>query len=848
MTESLGRREFIQALSLTGASLALPESARSGPRQNAIGDRGIANDYFRVSFDRSHGTFDVYRADGKPLLTGGTTGVNLASAGPGRASAIADAPIRKRSSAERYRHTILPDSFSDSLGSGKRMIVFSRDTGSEADLEVHFDLYDHLPAVTIETFCKNVSGGDLVVHSLEPLRAIKTEGGVLHVPGVARCITNGQMYFDTGILHEFGSKDGAITSRELKGVTLANGPIAAAGETVHSWWNAGLFSGYEKEGVALGYLDPTLGLGNLLMSKAADGQLSVLAESVYAPRILVGRGQVVRSNRLMITTAPNPYSALEAYAGAVGKALHGRTGFIVNGWCSWFYTLAQVTEEEVVANTGFAAKHLKQYGLEYIQIDEGFQRWHGDWEGNERFPHGMKWLASTIKSHGFKPGIWIAPYVVSEPTAVVQKHPEWLIKNPDGSPQRVGNWPANADPPADEDPRRYGLDITHPQAAEWLHALVDTIANDWGYEMIKIDFVAWSLLAARRFHDPRVSSAEAYRRGMEIMRRAAGDKCHILECGPGATTVGLIDSMRIELDSNYGFAEAAWDTYFLNPACSASAAGRRYYFHGRTWINDVDHLCTILLNNAQSEAAATIIALSGGNMMSGDRLTHLDPYKLDILKKITPASGQAAVPVDLFDSDIPSVFALTAKKPFGEWTVAAFFNASLTDTIEKTFSLSRLWLAPGRPYLAFDFWKQQFVGEVKDQITVRVQPGSVAVLSLRERLGHPQVISTDRHVLQGFVEIEDAQWDDATRTLSGVSLGPLHTRHNVSVYVPGEHPWTWGAYVLFRDYESYSLKLVHNNVIQVQVRFETSERVHWEIAVDEFFGSPGSPAVSHKMS
>src|SRR6185312_5257406 len=99
-------------------------------------------------------------------------------------------------------------------------------------------------------------------------------------------------------------------------------------------------------------------------------------------------------------------------------------------------------------------------------------------------------------------------------------------------------------------------------------------------------------------------------------------------------TVGLIDSMRIEADVNYGFSAAAWETYFLHPACSATAAAKRYYFHKRTRINDADHICIDLLNNRQSEAAATIIAMSGGNMISGDRLTQLDEYKLEVLKKI----------------------------------------------------------------------------------------------------------------------------------------------------------------------------------------------------------------------
>jgi hypothetical protein len=242
-----------------------------------------------------------------------------------------------------------------------------------------------------------------------------------------------------------------------------------------------------------------------------------------------------------------------------------------------------------------------------------------------------------------------------------------------------------------------------------------------------------------------------------------------------------------------------------------------------------------LLNNQQAEAAATIIAMSGGNMISGDRLTELDVYKLDILTKITPSFGEAAFPVDLFDSEIQTVFALKIKKPFGEWTVAGFFNADLSKTARKQFSCSRLGLDPGKTYLAFDFWKHQFLGEITNELGVTIQPGSVSLITLHEKSGKPQFISTDRHVLQGAIEIEQVNWHESAQTLSGTSTGPLNTSHNVYVYVPGEHPWTWGGYVLFRDYDSYSLKLVDNNIIQVHIRFEKSERVQWEIKYGEFF-------------
>ena len=828
MANSCDRREFIKSTSLLGVSAAMSGPARA--LLPAAGAFTAKSRFFATSFDVESGTFEVRRRDGGPLLTGGTSCVNFDTGQTGLASP------KRLISGGGFRHTAHLAAFADRLGRGVRLTVHCKDSRKLTDVDIHVSLYEDLQALTFEVACKNVSSRNISIHSLEPVRAAKDGGGILHAADVAKCLTNGEMYFDTGSVHAFGSPKGAISSGNLKGVTLANGPFAGETETVHSWWNAGLFSGHGREGIALGYLENSLCLGNLLISRAAEGEISFVAESVYAPRLMLPPGASISSNRLMIGISEDSYRALEQYAAAVGKSNDARIGSVLNGWCSWFYTLARVSAEEVISNAAFAAEHLKPYGLEYIQVDEGYQRWHGDWEGNERFPQGMKWLADRIRSYGFKAGIWISPYVVSEPTELFRQHPDWLLRRRDGSLQRIGTWPADSEPPADENPKRYCLDITHPEAARWLHRQIDTIVNDWGYELIKVDFVAWSILAAEQYHDPTLSSAEVYRKGMEIMRRAAGDKCHILDCGPGAITTGLIDSMRIEADVNYGFHETAWETYFTHPACSASAAAKRYYFHGKTWVNDVDHVCMDLLTNPQSEAVATLIALSGGNMISGDRLTQLDPDKLEILKKITPALGQAAIPVDLFDDDTQYAFVLEVERSFARWTLLAVFNPDLTDASTRKFRLERLGLDPAGTYVAFDFWKRQLVGEVRRELEVTVQPGAVTLLALHERSGRPQFVSTDRHVSQGALEIEDSNWNDSTRTLSGTSKGPPHSAHHVFVYVPDALDWTWEGSALYRDHDSYSLKLVGRHLFRVHVRFGASDRVRWQIKLDEFGG------------
>jgi hypothetical protein len=89
--------------------------------------------------------------------------------------------------------------------------------------------------------------------------------------------------------------------------------------------------------------------------------------------------------------------------------------------------------------------------------------------------------------------------------------------------------------------------------------------------------------------------------------------------------------------------------------------------------------------------------------------------------------------------------------------------------------------------------------------------------------------------VQGAIEIENVIWNENAKTLSGISTGPLNTLHNVYVYIPESHEWTWGGHVLFHDYDSYSLRSVDNNIVQVTVRFEKIEKVNWEIKPEAFF-------------
>jgi len=58
----------------------------------------------------------------------------------------------------------------------------------KSDLEIQLSLYDHLPAITIETICKNVSGHDSLLKAWSCPRAGPRKRNIKY-SGLSKCIT-----------------------------------------------------------------------------------------------------------------------------------------------------------------------------------------------------------------------------------------------------------------------------------------------------------------------------------------------------------------------------------------------------------------------------------------------------------------------------------------------------------------------------------------------------------------------------------------------------------------------------------------------------------------------------------
>ncbi len=203
------------------------------------------------------------------------------------------------------------------------------------------------------------------------------------------------------------------------------------------------------------------------------------------------------------------------------------------GYTSWYNRYEAISERNV-KNDLTGCRELLQPG-DLFQIDDGWEKTVGDWlaPDEHKFPGGMKALSDEIQGSGFLSGLWLAPFACTEQSALYREHPDWLLKM-DGKPWKAGgNWGGF-----------YALDIDVPGVQDYLKRVFDRVLNQWGYDLVKLDF----LYAAAPFGNERESRAGRMRRAMELLRSLCGDK-RILGCGvPLMPAFGLVDYCRIGCD------------------------------------------------------------------------------------------------------------------------------------------------------------------------------------------------------------------------------------------------------------------------------------------------------------
>jgi len=493
-----------------------------------------------------------------------------------------------------------------------------------------------------------------------------------------------------------------------------------------------------------------------------EGGSALSASSRFLARVL-GPGESLEFNRVYLAAAPDPFRALESYGEALARfsAVPVRTG-PTSLWCSWYAHRMGMTEEKVLANAEVAARHFRPLGLEIMQLDHGWQRGDitGDWVPNERFPHGLRWLADQLRErHGLRLGVWIAPTDVAETSKLYQEHADWMLKGPDGKPRVNWRWYWKPNPDC------YELDATHPEAYRYIADTFRRLTGE-GVSYYKIDFIA----AAGGEHfvprDPKATRGwSALHRAMQAIREGAGDAAWIRYCQtPPVLSAGLAHSAYGGDDTLDAGIPGRFDV--LRDNAHALAAG--WWLNDRPYHREVCDMSVRMQGSVEEvRVRAALMTLANCSVSWSDELCYLPPSRIRLMQQCLPPGNPPMRPLDLCERDVPSVWHLKLTNAIEAWDVVGLFNFD-RDAAVRGIRFEELGLDPQAEYAVFEFWEERFHGVRRGGIELTLPGESSRILSIRRVTGVPQLIGTDLHVLQGWHEVKRLAWDSQARVLSGV--------------------------------------------------------------------------------
>lgn len=475
------------------------------------------------------------------------------------------------------------------------------------------------------------------------------------------------------------------------------------------------------------------------------------------------------------------------------------------GWCSFHYYGNTLDENDILHNAEALVRDYEAFGLKYILIDGGWQAHgiSGNWtESNTDFLHGMKWLAEKIRALKLKPAVWLSVFGTDDED-FYNSHQSWFLHDASGNP-KLGTWYGT-----------YIADFSNPAMKEYLSEIYREMTVNWGYDYFKLDGEndtrdKWAQNRVRAYN-PALDADTAFREALSSIRKAMSSRSGVFfsACGPVFPTesMGIAQSARLGGDI-IGVAKGEIPS-FRCVRTALEGMRRGYYTHNIAWYGDPDGvLARPPLTDDEVQTWFSVLGLTGQLLMLGDDMPTLSAERRDIPRKAMPVAD--IKPMELYpQSTTPHVWILHIGRTFGTWSVAGLFNWDFDSAENRhlevhpdehvgsspvappprrvVFDFAKAGLKTDREYLLFDFWKQEFIGSVKNEYAVTLTPHACQILGVRPSNGCPQVVGTDRHITMGAVELKNEGWNPAEKQLSLT----LHLVQNypttITVYKAGNH-------------------------------------------------------------
>ena len=683
----------------------------------------------RVQVDRASGTYSI-----------GISGASSFALTAGVAAEVNGHWLR---SADYPHHTVHRSQGNAYLGSSQDWHVECSGLSGEPDLVYDLRKYENRPFGDIEVAVRNTTANDIHVEAIRvldvrqapvvdldgppnqdrvlsdsfsedrPAMQIRNLGDAEH--GMHRAVGS-QLIFNRQSRESLFL--GALTSNRF--LTILRLHLAA------STSGSPRMAGYEVDSTGTTELEKE---NSLQKSPAADQvQLS----------LPVAPGAELSSEKLLFSVSGNYHQQLETYGSLIRQIHDARVSAPpLMGWWSWTAYYFGLNAGAAVTNAQWEAEHLKSFGYDVFHIDEGYQYARGEYATPNAtlFPNGMAPVYYKVHGLGLVPGIWTAPFEVSERSWVYTHHPEWLIKNANGQPIPAGTVVDNKD-------QLYMLDCTNPGAQEYLRKTYSTLVNQWGIRYIKLDFMDDSAIEGY-YYKPHTTAMEAQRIGLKIIRQTVGDHVYLDKDGSVMLNpVGMVDYGRISQDTGHTF-DASQQ--------AAPGIAARYYMDRNFFVSDPDaftvsrqtitdqswHESNQPATLDDAKVSIALAAVAGGMLEIGDNLPSLwkEPERVALLENPDLIDmvrlGKASVPLDLMsysaEDQQPSIFLLKEDR---RQSILTIFNWTKKQR-DHTIDLGQLGLPASGKYTVLQvFSKKAMPMPSTGVLTIQQPPHSVRMLKI----------------------------------------------------------------------------------------------------------------------
>ena len=227
-----------------------------------------------------------------------------------------------------------------------------------------------------------------------------------------------------------------------------------------------------------------------------------------------------------------------------------------------------------------------------------------------------------------------------------------------------------------------------------------------------------------------------------------------------------------------------------------------------------------------------LIGMLSGRLELGTSFGSMTPEMLHDICRLYPMINRpkSPRPVDmLMGKKHPEVYVYDVTD---QWLQVILCNNSKEDRqLQTPFSgdqceTGSLGLAADKEYYVYDFWNNRFIGRFKgsEKLECHLRGEEALMFSVNTALGRPQFISTNRHIMQGMMELSDVKWNPATSSYSGTA--------DVIGGEPMEIVIACNGYrnpkVTVSAGES-KLKQLDNDLILLQIVCEKNMKVQWKL-------------------